>query len=83
MISNKMIAKTIDGQEFIYSRESAHSVSERGANAICKALNDIRYKLKDNEKWHVYDCGWYERDYTGAGYQKFTRRNGRIFESRI
>ena len=79
----KMIAKAVKGKEFLYSRESAHAVSERSANAICNALNTCAYKLKDGEVWHVYDCGWYERECTGAGYQKFTRRNGKIFESRI
>ena len=79
----KMIAKAVKGKEFIYSRESAHSVSERSANAICDALNEIRYKLKDDEVWHVFDCGWYEREYTGASYQKFARRNGKLVEVRI
>ena len=78
----KMIAKTIAGKEFCYSRESAHRASDRGAAAICAALNSQRYKLKDGEKWHVYDCGWYESQNTGAAYQEFTRRNGTIYEKR-
>ena len=78
----KMLAKTMEGQEFIYSRESAHSVPISSAAKICKALNDARYNLKPGECWHAYDCGAYEKDYTAAGYQKFSIRNGRIMEGR-
>lgn len=79
----KMIAKTMEGQEFVYSRKSAHSVPISSAAKICKALNDARYKLNPGECWHVYDCEGYEMDYTAAGYQKFCIRNGRIMEGRI
>ena len=82
-IMEKMIAKAIKGKEFLYSRNSAHSVSAAGAKAICDALNSARYQLKENEIWHVFDCGWYEKEYTAAGYQKFARRQGRIYEGRI
>lgn len=78
-----MIAKAPEGQEFIYSRKSAHSVPASSAAKICKALNDARYSLKPGECWHVYDCGAYELDYTAASYQKFSIRNGRIMEGRI
>lgn len=79
----KMLAKTTVGKEFCYSRESAHKVSDRGAAAICAALNERRYQLRDGETWHVYDCGWYEQQHTGAAYQEFTRRNGYLYEKRI
>lgn len=78
----KMIAKTIEGQEFIYSRASAHSVPVSSAAKICKALNDARYNLKAGECWHVYEAGQYELDYTSAGYNRFFIRNGRIMEGR-
>ena len=78
----KMIAKTIAGKEFTYSRESAHAVSNAGAEAICRALNEKRWGLKDGQVWHVYDCGWYEQEYTGAAYQQFIRRKGAIYEAR-
>lgn len=79
----KMIAKAVLGKEFIYDRKTAHKVSERGAADICRALNDRKYQLKDGQIWHVYDCGWYESEYTGAAYQQFTRRSGTIYEKRI
>lgn len=78
----KMIAKTIQGREFTYSRQSTHAVSNAGANAICAALNAARYGLNAGEIWHVYDCSGYELDYTAAGAQTFARRNGRIIEKR-
>lgn len=79
----KMIAKAVAGQEFIYSRSSAHQVSNASAAVICDALNKIRYKLKDGEIWHIYDCGSYELEYTEAGSQKFGKRKGHIYESRL
>lgn len=78
----KIIAKTIDGKEFVYSRKSAHAVSAAGAEAICKTLNDNKYQLKEGEKWHVYDVGAWELEYMGAAYQSFTRRKGYVYEKR-
>ena len=76
----KMIAKTIEGQEFCYDANTAHKVSERSAEIICAALNEQRWKLKDGQVWHVYDCGWYEAEYTAAAYQSFERRKGGLYE---
>lgn len=78
----KIIAKTIEGKEFVYSRKSAHAVSAAGAEAIRKTLNDNKYQLKDGEKWHVYDVGAWEPEYMGAAYQSFTRRKGYVYEKR-
>lgn len=79
----KMIAKTIAGKEFIYSRNSAHSVSNAGAEEICRVLNEKRWRLnKPEEKWHIYECGWYEMECTEAGSQSFYRRRGVISEKR-
>ena len=78
----KMIAKAIEGKEFMYNRNTAHKVSDRGAAAICAALNERRYQLKDGEIWHIYDCGAYETEYTSAGYLSFTRHNGYLYEKR-
>ena len=79
----KMIAKTIEGKEYFYSAKSAHAVSEAGAAEICQVLNEKRWRLnKPEEKWHIYDCGWYEKEYTEAGSQSFYRRRGVIGEKR-
>ena len=78
----KMLAISKQGAEFMYKRDSAHYVSERGAADICATLNERRYKLQAGECWAVHDCGGYEIAYTAAGYLSFTRRNGRIYEKR-
>lgn len=79
----KMIAKTIEGKEYVYNRNSAHAVSDAGAEEICKVLNEKRWRLhKPEEKWHIYEMGWYEKDYTEAGSQSFYRRKGVISEKR-
>lgn len=78
----KMIAQGIKGAEFFYNRTTAHWVPKTSAEAICKALNDARYKLEEGRIWQVYDCFEYELNYTEAGCQSFRRRNGRIVEVR-
>lgn len=78
----KIIAKTIVGKEFVYSRKSAHAVSAAGAAEICKTLNENKYKLGEGEKWHVYEIGPWEMEYCGAAYQSFTRRKGYVYEKR-
>ena len=79
----KMVAITHPGQEFVYSRKSAHKVPTSSAGEICAALNETRHGLKDGEIWHVYDMGSYEADYTAAGAQYFGRRNGYLYERRV
>lgn len=78
----KIIAKTLEGREFIYSKNSAHAVPITSAAAICAALNECRYQLKDGEKWFVYDAGSYELEYTAAAWQRFAWRRGRLVEIR-
>lgn len=78
----KLIAKSAIGEEFMYSRASAHAVSNASAEIICNALNDRKFRLNDGEVWAVHDCGNYELEFTAAGYQKFTRYKGTIREVR-
>lgn len=73
----KIIAKTIKGKEFIYSKTSAHNVSNASALKIRDALNSIKWQLKDDEIWHIYDVDWYTESFT---YKKFTLRNGVLKE---
>ena len=79
----KVLAIAMQGKEFNYNGHSAHAVSDAGAEAIRDALNKARYRLKEGQVWHIYEYDWYTRAYTGAGYQSFTRRKGRIYEKRI
>lgn len=77
----KIVAKSVKGHEFMYSAKSAHKVSERSANLICKALNSANYDLKDGETWFVHDVNQYDSAYDYASYQAFTRRNGKLYET--
>jgi len=75
------IAKTIIGKEFLYSRCTAHCVSKRNAKKICKILNDVKYKLKENECWFIYELSPYDRAYDYAITQKFIlSKNGNLKE---
>ena len=76
-----VLAKAIKGQEFLYNRESVHEVSKASADLICKALNEAKYNLKDNEVWHKYtDFCQYSGGWEYATCQKFTRFKGHIRE---
>ena len=79
----KIIAKTMEGKEFIYSRKSSYSAPKTSAQKICDALNRAKWGLKDGEKWHVYEIGDWELDYMAAGYQRLSIRNGRIYEGTV
>ena len=73
-----IIAKTIIGQEFIYSARSARKVAKRNAAEICKIVNQYKTLLgtKENECWHVYEIDQYSPAYDFAQYQSFTMKNG-------
>ena len=52
----KLIAKTQKGIEFIHSKKNAFFAPDSSANKICKIMNDMKFRIKnDNEVWHVYD----------------------------
>lgn len=76
----KMIAKAIEGKEYLYIAKTAHKVSARSADRICEALNQQRYQLSEGQIWHVYDMGDYEKEHTAAGYLSFCIKNGYLCE---
>ena len=76
----KIVAKSVKGHEFLYNAPSAHKVSERSAKLICKALNEIGYKLKEGEVWHIHEVDEYDGAYEYATFQSFVRRNGGLKE---
>lgn len=67
----KIVAKTINGQEFIYSIRTAHKVNGKNAEKIAEMLNGCGYMLKDGEKWHVYNIDQYDGGYEWAEVQSF------------
>lgn len=79
-----VLVKAIKGKEFLYDGTSAHEVSKAAADIICKALNDAKYKLKDNEVWYKYtDFCKYSSGWEYAVQQQFTRYKGSIRERKI
>lgn len=67
-----ILAKAVDGKEFLYNVRSAHFVSERNADKICKMLNELKYLLNDGEVWWKYEVDQYDTAYVYAEEQKFT-----------
>ena len=66
-----VIAIAKAGQEFLYKSDTAHKVNEKKADAIIKALNEIKYNLNDGEIWHKYSVSTYDRAGVFAECQKF------------
>lgn len=75
----KVIAKTMEGNEYLYSKLASYKVAEKSAKAICKVLNDCKWQLKDGEIWHIYDVGEWELDFMNARFQRLTKKkNGMV-----
>lgn len=52
----KLIAQTIKGYEYMHSKELAFFVQNASADKICKIMNDVRFRLKnENEIYHIYE----------------------------
>lgn len=58
-----IVSKAVKGKEFTYSLYHSFQVSKAAKEIICKALNDSRYMLKDNETWHIYEIDKYDNVY--------------------
>ena len=74
----KIIAKTIKGKEFAYSRTESYRVSTKMANKICEALNGAKWRLKNEEIWKVYEVDPYTLDTLNALFDRITVRNGKL-----
>lgn len=73
-----VLAITKAGNEYLYNARTAHKVSKRSAEKICKIVNDCGYRIKDGEAWHCYEVGKYDTAYDYAETQRFTIRNGLV-----
>ena len=74
----KILAKTVQGREYMYSARSARKVSARSAQYILNVVNKAGFLL-DREKgeiWHIYDIDEYDTAYDYALFQSFTVRKG-------
>ena len=71
-----VIAKSMKGREFLYKADTARKVSKRSAETILKVLNEMRWRLNDDEVWHIHEVDEYDKAYYYAERQAFTIRNG-------
>ena len=73
-----VLAITKAGSEYLYNARTAHKVSKRSAERICKIVNDCEYRIKDGEIWHTYEVDEYDAASDYAETQCFTIRNGLV-----
>jgi hypothetical protein len=73
-----VLAKSIEGQEFLYSARSARRVSARSAEKIRDAINAARWNLNEGEVWHLHEVDEYDNAFFYAERQSFTIRKGVI-----
>ena len=78
----KIVAKTIDGKEFIYSAHSAHRAPAKRIKEVLEILNENRYKLKDGEKWWIYEVDQYDDAFYYSENQRFGFRGEYLVEKR-
>lgn len=71
-----IIARTIEGQEFLYSLKSAHGVAKAKATEVCEVLNSLRWKLQPGEVWHIYTVDDWEKAFYIAEDQRFVYHRG-------
>lgn len=67
----KVIAKSIKGKEYLYSRKECYSVSAKKAKLICDTLNRLQWQLKDGETWFIHEIDDIEYKYCNAVFQQF------------
>lgn len=74
-----VVAKSVEGAEYMYSAKSAHQVKGMTAQKMCDFLNKQKHDLREHEVWHVHDVGPYDNAYGYGAIQIFERkRNGQI-----
>lgn len=76
--AKKIIAKTYEGKEYIYSKVWSFTVSKRSCKIICDIMNKNNWKLKPCEKWFIYDIYDYDLWFINAHNQRLTIRNGLV-----
>ena len=60
----KLIAKTNKDTEYLHSKKNAFFVSDNSAGKICKIMNDVKFRLEnENELWFVYDYDFMMNSY--------------------
>ena len=73
-MTEKFIAIAPKGKEFLYRRSSMIAVPKSSAIKIMITLNNLRYKLKDGEVWHIYDNDWYSNDFIESEIKRYSNK---------
>lgn len=55
-----VIVKTVTRKEFFHSVREMYEAPKSSASKICDVMNDVRFRLKEGEAWHIYDEYMYE-----------------------
>lgn len=71
------------GKEFMYKSSSAHAVPKTSAAQIIKDLNKIKFKIKENERWHLYEIDKYDPVRNVVEFQKFYYKANTLREKHI
>lgn len=66
----KVIAKSVKGHEYLYSRKDCYSVSAVKAKLVCDTLNRLAWNLKNNETWFIHEIDDSDFAYTNAAFQQ-------------
>lgn len=79
-----VVAKSVEGAEYMYSAKSAHQVKGMTAQKMCDFLNKQKHDLREHEVWFVHDVGPYDNAYGYGAIQMFEKnRNGQIVKKGV
>ena len=73
-MTEKFIAVSPKGQEFMFDKRRMIAVPKTSAKKIADALTKAKYKLKDGEVWFVHDNDFYYNDYISSEIKRYGRR---------
>lgn len=62
-----VIAKSIKGQEYLYSQRDIYLVSKASAKLAAETLNKNNWNLKDNQTWFIHELSEYELQWLVPG----------------
>lgn len=73
-MTEKFIAISAKGREFLYKRSSAIAVPTKDAQKIADALNQQKYMINDGEVWFVHDNDFMANDYIESEIKRYGKR---------
>ncbi len=75
-MTEKFIAISAKGHEFLYKRSSMIAVPTKDAQKIADVLNEQKYKIGDieTEVWYVHDNDYMANDYIESEIKRYGKR---------